>query len=198
MKLICGLGNPGPEYTDDRHNIGFRVLDALGARLSAPFSTRKFQGEVAQGALKNERLVLLKPQTFMNLSGTSVAACARFYKVSPGDALVVHDELDLPFGRLQLKVGGGAGGHNGLRSIMEHWGEDGFARLRFGVGKPANVAASRERVVAHVLSGFGPEERAELPGLVDRALEACELWARVGPGPAMNAVNRRSPPPAKG
>src|SRR5262249_43935397 len=150
-------GNPGREYERHRHNVGFRVVDLLLGRARAAMTQTKFDAEVAQGSLGGERVLLLKPQTFMNLSGRSVAGAARFYKVDPEDILVVHDELDLPFGRLQLKAGGGTGGHNGLRSILADLGEDSFARLRVGVGKPEGPHG-KERVVGHVLGNFSAEE----------------------------------------
>lgn len=195
MKLICGLGNPGPEYERHRHNVGFRVVDALCARARAALGQAKFEARVGQGTLGGERVLFLEPQTFMNLSGRSVAAAARFYKVPPADLLVIHDELDLPFGRLQLKVGGGAGGHNGLRSILEDLGADAFARLRFGIGKPEGPGG-RDRVVGHVLSGFSPEEDRALDALVERAADAAECWAREGLDVAMNRFNRKQGAPA--
>jgi peptidyl-tRNA hydrolase, PTH1 family len=134
--------------------------------------------------------MLLQPQTFMNLSGQSLAAAARFYKVSLDELLVVHDELDLPFGRLQLKRGGGAGGHNGIRSILECLGEDAFARLRLGIGKPEGPNA-KERVHDHVLSPFSKEESATLGEHLARAADAAESWAREGLAKAMNAFNRK-------
>lgn len=187
MKLICGLGNPGPEHAGDRHNAGYLVLDSLGARLGIPLETSKFDGRLGQGRLGAERLLLLKPETYMNLSGQSVAAAARFYKLLPEDVLVVHDELDLPYGRLQLKSGGGTAGHNGLRSIVDSLGEDGFARLRMGVGKPEG----KERTVGHVLSGFSKEERAALPELLQRATDAVEGWVTLPLPLAMTRFNRK-------
>jgi len=135
-------------------------------------------------------VLFVLPQTFMNLSGTSVGGAARFYKVAPADVLVIHDELDIPFGRLQLKNGGGAGGHNGIKSILEHYGQDGFARLRFGIGKPEGPNA-KERVSGHVLSGFSKAEDAELEPLLDRAADMAEAWVREGLAAAMNRHNRK-------
>ena len=190
MKLLCGLGNPGREYALHRHNVGFRVIDRLAEKAQAGALQNKFEGRVRQGALGPERVLLLEPQTFMNGSGRSLAAAARFYKISPEDTLVIHDELDLPFGKLQLKAGGGAGGHNGLRSILADWGEETFGRLRFGVGKPEGLGA-KERVVGHVLSNFTRDEEAALEALLDRAVEAACGWAREGMAAAMNRYNRR-------
>src|SRR5256885_13922097 len=118
MKLICGLGNPGPEHERHRHNVGFMVAERVAARARADLSQEKFEARIGQGSLGGERLLFVLPQTYMNLSGTSVGGAARFYKVAPEDVLVIHDELDLPFGRLQLKNGGGAGGHHRLNSIL--------------------------------------------------------------------------------
>ena len=190
MKLICGLGNPGREYERHRHNIGFRVVEALAARVKAGFDQRKFDAELATTTVAGEKTLLLKPQTFMNRSGQSLAGAARFYKVAPPDILVVHDELDLPFGRLALKAGGGAGGHDGLKSILECFGEDGFARLRLGIDKPTGPGA-KERVADYVLSRFTDEELKSLDELVGRAADACELWLAQGLGAAMNRFNRR-------
>jgi PTH1 family peptidyl-tRNA hydrolase len=196
VKLICGLGNPGREYERHRHNVGFRVVDLLAERARAGNPQSKFDAEVSQGSLAGERVLLLKPQTFMNLSGRSLAAAARFYKVAPPDVLVVHDELDLPFGRLQLKAGGGHGGHNGLRSILADLGEDTFARLRVGVGKPEGPNA-KERVVGHVLSNFSQEEERELPPLLGVCADASATWARDGMAVAMNRFNKRKEAPGR-
>ena len=192
MRIVCGLGNPGREYQGHRHNVGFQVVEALARRLSASFNGARFDAEVAQAAVRGDKVLLLKPQTFMNRSGQALGAAARFYKVPVEGVLVVHDELDLPFGRLQLKAGGGTGGHNGLASILESWGEQDFARLRFGIGKPEGPGA-RERVIGHVLGDFSREEAAALPALVDRAAELAELFLAEGLGRAMNAGNRRPP-----
>jgi PTH1 family peptidyl-tRNA hydrolase len=190
MKLICGLGNPGREYERHRHNIGFMVVDELARRASAPLNQEKFDAVIGQGSLGGERVLFLQPQTYMNLSGRAVAQASRFYKISLEELLVVHDELDLPFGRLQLKAGGGAGGHNGLKSIIEQC-SDAFARLRFGIGKPDGPNA-KERVSGHVLSGFNSEEDRQLEALIKTSADACEAWVKLGLGPAMNQFNRKS------
>jgi PTH1 family peptidyl-tRNA hydrolase len=134
--------------------------------------------------------LLFKPETFMNASGTAVAAAARYYKVSLGDLLVIHDELDLPFGRLQLKLGGGTGGHRGLDSVIDWLGSDEFARLRVGIGKPEGPGA-KEQVVGHVLSDFAPDEQNALPELIGKAADAVEAWTLDGLAAAMNRFNRR-------
>lgn len=190
MKLIAGLGNPGGEYERHRHNIGFRVVDEIARRARIDLSQEKFNARIGQGSLGGEKVLLVQPQTFMNLSGQSVAGAAKFYKVELAQVLVIHDELDLPFGRLQLKNGGGHGGHNGLRSITELMGADGYARLRFGVDKPQGPNA-KERVSGYVLSSFSKEEDKTLGELIDRAAEIAECWTREGMQVAMNRFNRK-------
>jgi PTH1 family peptidyl-tRNA hydrolase len=191
MKLICGLGNPGREYERHRHNIGFMVVEALLPRAKAELNQEKFQARVGQGTLGSERILFLEPQTYMNLSGRSLAEAARFYKVAVEDILVIHDELDLPFGRLQLKAGGGTGGHNGLKSSVQSLGADGFIRLRFGIGKPEGPNA-KERVAGYVLSNFDDGERRQLEEHIGRAMDMSETWVREGLATAMNRFNRRA------
>ena len=190
MKLICGLGNPGREYARHRHNVGFRVLELLAQNARAGSWQSKFDGQMSQGTLGGEKVVLLMPQTFMNLSGRSLGACARFFKVAPEDALVIHDELDLPFGRIQLKSGGGAGGHNGLRSILQTLGGSDFPRLRIGIDKPEGPNA-KERVTGHVLGNFSGDEERELGQVLDASAEAAIDWVSMGLLEAMNRHNRR-------
>lgn len=190
MKIICGLGNPGREYEKNRHNIGFVVVDALAAKLRVSFTSHKFESDLSQVRVGGEPLLLIKPMTFMNASGRALGAAARFYKVPAQDVLVVHDELDLPFGKLALKTGGGTGGHNGLNSIRESWGEEGYGRLRFGIGKPSGPNA-KERVIGHVLGDFSKEEAGALPEYVGRSMEGCEFWAQLGMQAAMNRFNRK-------
>lgn len=191
MKLICGLGNPGREYERNRHNIGFMVVEALLGRARAELNQEKFQAKVGQGSLGSERILFLEPQTYMNLSGRSLAEAARFYKVAVEDILVIHDELDLPFGRLQLKAGGGTGGHNGLKSSVQSLGADSFIRLRFGISKPEGPNA-KERVAGYVLSNFDDGERRQLEEFIGRAADMAETWAREGLATAMNRFNRKA------
>lgn len=190
MKIICGLGNPGREYEHNRHNIGFMVIDALAAKWKVSFTSHKFDAELATASFAGDKVLLVKPQTYMNLSGNSLGGAARFYKVAASDVLVVHDELDLPFARVQLKAGGGTGGHNGLNSIRESWGEENYGRLRFGIDKPQGPNA-KERVVGHVLGDFSKEESTALPAQLQRTVEVCEGWARLGMQQAMNSFNRK-------
>ena len=191
MKLICGLGNPGREYERHRHNIGFMVVEALLPRARGELNQEKFQARVGQGTLGGERILFVEPQTYMNLSGRSLAEAARFYKVAVEDILVIHDELDLPFGRLQLKAGGGTGGHNGLKSSVQSLGADGFIRLRFGIGNPEGPNA-KERVAGYVLSNFDDGERRQLEELIGKASDIAETWAREGLATAMNRFNRKA------
>jgi PTH1 family peptidyl-tRNA hydrolase len=181
MYLIVGLGNPGDEYADTRHNIGFMVVDELARRWNAAGWRDKFGGEIAQA----KDIVVLKPQEYMNVSGQAVQRTQTFYKVEPNQTIVVHDEIDLPFGKIRVKVGGGHGGHNGLRSIIQSAG-DAFIRIRCGVGKPDG---GKERVTGHVLGGFSKAEKTELPFLVGGAADAVQLVLDKGPTIAMNKVN---------
>ncbi len=188
MKLIIGLGNPGRQYEETRHNIGFRVVERLSRQCDIALSSSKFDGEYGQGQVEGEKAALLKPQTYMNCSGDSVAPAARFFKVEPQDLIVVHDELDLPFGRLQVKVGGSTGGHNGLSSIVERLGREDFVRIRVGIGKPDR----KEKVVGHVLGGFSKDEQAQLDEVAERAVMAVRTLLRQGLAKAMSEFNRKA------
>lgn len=169
-RLVVGLGNPGPEYAGNRHNAGFMVLDELAARVGGRFKAHRSHAEVLEGRLAGQPVVLAKPRSYMNLSGGPVKALADFYKVPPADIVVVHDELDIPFGALRLKFGGGDNGHNGLRSITKSLGTKDYFRLRFGVGRPPG----RMDAAVYVLRDFATAERKDLPLLVDRAADALE------------------------
>jgi PTH1 family peptidyl-tRNA hydrolase len=185
--LVVGLGNPGPEYAGNRHNVGFMVADLLAGRIGARLArNRKVVAETAEGRLgvgvDAPRLVLAKPLTYMNLSGGPVAGLAQFYKVPVGQIIAVHDELDIPYGQLRLKIGGGEGGHNGLRSLARSLGSKDFARVRFGVGRPPG----RQDPADFVLSDFSAVERKELDFLVDRAADAVEMVLERGVEAAQN------------
>lgn len=186
--LIVGLGNPGAEYEGTRHNIGFVVVDALSARAGGAAFRRRFHGDYAEARLASGAAGLLKPLTFMNDSGRSVQAAVAFYKRAPEEVLVVHDELDLPFADLKLKVGGGDAGHRGLRSISAALGPT-YARLRVGIGRPPPGFAGTP--ADFVLRAFAPTEQAALSTLVVRAADAAELVVRSGIAAAMNQINRR-------
>jgi peptidyl-tRNA hydrolase, PTH1 family len=171
--LVVGLGNPGREYAGNRHNVGFMVADLLASRMGARFGRHKrAHAEVAEGRLGNgcPRVVLAKPLTYMNLSGAPVSALAQFYKVPVDNVLAVHDELDLPYGQIRAKRGGGEGGHNGLRSMSKSLSSKEYARVRFGIGRPPG----RQDPADYVLSDFGGAERKELAFLVDRAADVAE------------------------
>lgn len=185
--LVAGLGNPGREYAATRHNVGFLVADELGRRHGGSFRS-KFSGELAEVRLDGLRLALLKPQTFMNESGRSVGAAARFYKVEPEALVTVHDEVDLEPGRLQVRLGGGLAGHNGLRSVAQHLGTPDFLRLRVGVGRPER--GDPRPVADFVLSPFPPE--LDIDELVGRAADALETLAQEGLEAAQQRFNERS------
>jgi PTH1 family peptidyl-tRNA hydrolase len=166
------------------------VVEELAAHLGASFNQEKFQGEIASGVIGGEKVLLVKPLTFMNVSGRCLGPLAHFYKVEAEDILVVHDELDMPFGKLQLKKGGGSGGHNGLKSLSEAFGHSEYARLRFGIDKPSGPNA-KERVPGYVLSAFSKDESGALPEFVKQARDVCEAWAQMGLAAAMNRYNRK-------
>jgi len=187
MHLITGLGNPGPKYAGNRHNVGFMVVDELARRWGAPRFRDKFKAELTKVAVGEHDVVLLKPMTYMNLSGEAVQAAMRFFKVPLARVLCVHDELDLEFGVVRLKVGGGTAGHNGLRSIVEHCGGPDFVRCRMGIGRP-----DRGRPEHYVLSDFNSLERVELGAFLDRGADIVETAVREGPRPAMNRHHGRS------
>jgi peptidyl-tRNA hydrolase, PTH1 family len=182
--LVVGLGNPGREHAGDRHNAGWMVVDELARRHDGSFRS-KFSGKLAEIRLGDLRLGLLKPETYMNLSGSSLAAAARFYKVPLDSIAVVHDEVDLDPGRIQVRLGGGLAGHNGLRSIKQAFGSAEFLRVRLGVGRPGR--GDRRPVADYVLSPFQPEDDAE--ALVGRAADAVETLARDGLDEAQRQFN---------
>jgi peptidyl-tRNA hydrolase, PTH1 family len=188
MWLIVGLGNPGREYAGNRHNAGFMVADLLAERWGVAGFRAKFGGQVADARVGAERAVLLKPQGFMNCSGQVVAPAVRFFNVEPGNLVVVHDELDLDFGRLKVKVGGGHGGHNGLRSIFADLGTPEFVRVRLGIGRPP----PRMEGADYVLQNFSRAEGRELPFLLGDAADAVELILQAGVVSAMNRFNPKA------
>ena len=198
MRLIVGLGNPGARYERTRHNVGFLAADAIHRRHGFGPWRAKFQGLLAEGALGGERVYLLKPQTFMNASGDSVAEAARFYKILIGEIAVIHDEIDLEPGKLRVKQGGGAAGHNGLRSIDAQLGED-YWRVRIGVGHPG----VKELVEPYVLQNFSAEDRTWLPPLIDAVADAFPVLVAGGAAAFTTKValilkpNRKEPPAGK-
>ncbi len=189
MLLFVGLGNPGADYARNRHNIGFMAVDALVRRHSFSPWRAKFQGQVCEGTIAGEKVVALKPETYMNESGRSVAACAQFYKIEPKDIVVFHDELDLLPAKVRVKTGGGHAGHNGLRSITAHLGPD-FRRIRLGIGHPG----AKERVTGWVLGDFAKVDREWLEPLLDDIAAAAD---RLVAGDDTGFMNALAAPPAK-
>ena len=192
MKLIVGLGNPGPEYAKTRHNIGFMAVDAQADALKADFKLwgQGKRGELAQTSIGGEKVILLKPLTFMNLSGQATVEAAHFFKILPEDICAIHDELDLPFGDVRLKVGGGEGGHNGLKSLTQSLATGKYARIRMGIGRPTNMNISPHDFV---LSPFGNADWTVVDDMVQRALRAIEAFV-AGPDRflrEMNDANRK-------
>lgn len=185
-RLVVGLGNPGSTYEGTPHNVGYRVVEELARRHGFPKAQRGFDGRCAEGFISGRSALLLQPTTFMNDSGRSVAAAVRALKLPLGAVLVVHDHIDLPFGRLRLLEGGGSGGHNGLKSITGLVGA-GYARLRVGVDRPPST--DPDVVADYVLSPFG-ESKADVAALVAAAADAVELWLDAGLEAAANDVNR--------
>jgi PTH1 family peptidyl-tRNA hydrolase len=182
-RLIVGLGNPGREYAQTRHNAGFMVVDALARKWSVPESRKRFKSELAEVRRGDTRIVLQMPQTFMNASGVALREAVNWYKVSPENILIVVDDLDQPFGQLRIRARGSAGGHNGLSSIFQQLGTTEISRLRIGIGR------SRAATISHVLSKFSQEERAQMDDVIANAVDAVELWLEKGVTEAMNAVN---------
>jgi PTH1 family peptidyl-tRNA hydrolase len=186
VRLVVGLGNPGPEYSETRHNAGFWFCERLAARLGVAFAREaRFHGLVAKCRLASAEFHLLLPQTFMNRSGLAVQALMHFYRIAPAETLVVHDELDIPPGQLRLKFGGGLGGHNGLKDIASHLGTQDFWRLRIGIGHPGD----KNDVVNYVLKPPRKEEAAAIDAAIERALDLWPLIARGDFNAAMQKAN---------
>jgi PTH1 family peptidyl-tRNA hydrolase len=186
--LIVGLGNPGLEYKFNRHNVGFMVMDTLAEGLGSKFGKMQGNAMIAQVNHEEHRLILAKPRTFMNKSGASVGQLQRFYKTPLDKLIIVYDDVDLPFETLRLRPEGGSAGHNGMKSIIERLGRQGFARLRVGVGRPKG----RMKTPDHVLQDFSREEKEALPFVLRRAAEAVEEWVHEGITAAMNKYNNNS------
>jgi len=186
VKLIVGLGNPGQKYVRTRHNIGFMVIDYLSEKLGIKVDKIKFKSLIGEGFVGTEKIVLVKPQTYMNLSGEAVLDLIQWYKAEPCDLLVIYDDMDLPLGKLRLRLKGSAGGHNGMKSIIYLIQSDSFPRLRIGIGRPKN-----DNVVSinHVLGRFGEEDDLIMTGAVRQAGETVVNLIEAGPERAMNFVN---------
>ena len=185
--VIAGLGNPGPTYQWTRHNAGFLFLDRLAERENCPISRKSFSGLTGEWNFSGNRLILLKPQTFMNLSGKAVIQALQFYKLPPSNLIVVHDELDLPYGTVRFKQGGGHGGHNGLRSIMEQLGKGDFIRLRIGIGKPLYGDTT-----SHVLGAIPPDQMDLLPQVLEGACDMLKKMLAEGLLKAMSLYNSKN------
>ncbi len=184
MKLLVGLGNPGNKYAATRHNIGFLIAEQIGQRYQIALKKKGYQGNYGVGRVATCETTILLPQTYMNCSGSSVNAAYRSLGIEPGDLIIIHDDLDLPFGRLRIKAEGGHGGHNGLRDIIAVLGRKDFVRLRVGIGRP-----ERGDVTGHVLSRFATNEKQLLPQLLDAAADAVEKILSNGITEAMNSFN---------
>ncbi|MBU48408.1 MAG: aminoacyl-tRNA hydrolase [Deltaproteobacteria bacterium] len=189
MWLLVGLGNPGSRYARDRHNIGFRIIEHLSHTYDIPLSEKKYKSFFGRGSIHHTPVVLVQPQTYMNLSGEAVAPLQKKFDIPLDQILIIHDELNLDFGRLRLKQGGGAGGHNGLRSLHASLGSPDYPRLRVGIGRPAKGADIAE----YVLAPFTDEETQALPSIIQDASDMLACCCRDGLTQAMNRWNRRKP-----
>jgi PTH1 family peptidyl-tRNA hydrolase len=187
LKLVVGLGNPGPEYARTRHNVGFLVADRLAHALGAAFDAKKFAAELAEARAGGDRVWIMKPQTYMNHSGEAVGAALRFWRLDLSDLVVVHDDLELEPFRVQVKLGGGHGGNNGVKSVNAHVGSPEYARVRVGVGRPPPQMDPAD----YVLGKWPKATETELEDCVERATEAARLCVELGAPKAMNQVNRR-------
>jgi PTH1 family peptidyl-tRNA hydrolase len=188
VRLLVGLGNPGQKHERNRHNIGFRVAEDAARKLGVALDMTRWNAVLGQGRASGDAVSVLLPQTYMNASGESVGHAARFWKVEPEALVVVHDDMDLEFGRVQVKVGGGDGGHNGLKSLRQHLGTGDYVRVRFGVGRPPLQWEGADWVLAN----FSSAEEEQLKGLIPQAAEAAVAALVEGPLPAMNRFNRRN------
>jgi len=188
-RIIVGLGNPGRDYARTRHNIGFQIVDALADKHGLKFSKMMNRAIVALGEVEGAKVILAKPQTYMNDSGSSVGPIVKFYKVELADLLVIYDELDIPFAQLRMRPFGGTGGHNGMRSVTDRLASQAFPRLRVGIGRPPGRMDPRD----YVLAPFTADERDAMAEAVDRALRGIGVWLAQGIDRAMNVVNLPTP-----
>ncbi|SDK60286.1 aminoacyl-tRNA hydrolase [Sediminibacillus albus] len=186
MKCIVGLGNPGKKFEQTRHNIGFMIIDELAARYQLKLKKKKFNGLYAMETIYGEKVLLLEPQTYMNLSGESLRPLIDYYGIDISDTVVIYDELDLPLGKIRLREKGGHGGHNGIRSIIDHLGTKEFKRIRVGIGRPSIP----QPVPDYVLGTFNKEEQQEANAVIQKAADACEAWMQKPFLEVMNEFNR--------
>lgn len=184
-KVIIGLGNPGKTYEKTRHNVGFLVVDALSKRMGIPVTTTRFKGHLGEGMINGQKVVLLKPQTYMNLSGESVRELLDWYKVDVSDIVIIYDDMDLPVGQLRLRLKGSAGGHNGVKSIILHTNTDEIKRIKVGISRPP----AGWKVPDYVLSKFTNAEELEISQTINRAVEAVEEWLDTPFEKVMNKYN---------
>lgn len=187
MILIAGLGNPGKKYTNTKHNIGFQVVDDIASTLGIDLNKKKFSGAFGEGFLAGEKLLLLKPETYMNLSGQSISSASNFYDIDADNIIVVYDEMDLPLGTIRIKSGGGSAGHNGIKSMISSLGTDAFKRVRVGIGKPFKDSGA-----SHVLSGFSKSEADLVKESIGRASDAVLAIIEKGIEKAMNEFNTKN------
>jgi peptidyl-tRNA hydrolase, PTH1 family len=187
FKLIAGLGNPGETYSRTRHNIGFLVVQAIAEQADTEFNKTRFDANYTRITLYNQEVFLVKPLSYMNRSGFPLQKLSAYFKISVNDIIVVHDDMDLPFGVIKIVQDRGSGGHNGIKSIVDAFGSKGFVRVRVGVGHPGTQAG----VTGHVLGGFTPEEQAGLDTVIKDAVSACRLILSRGVAKAMNQSNSR-------
>ncbi len=184
MKLIAGLGNPGMKYARNRHNVGFMTLDKLARAEQKNFERQRFNAQLLELNLAGERVLLAKPQTYMNLSGSAVGKLAAFYRLARADVMVVYDDLDLPLGKIRLRANGSGGGHHGMESVIQRLGGSDIPRLRIGIGRP-----DPNQDIGHVLGNFRDDEMSVLDDALERAAQALRVWARDGIVRAMNEFN---------
>lgn len=185
MKVIAGLGNPEKKYEQTRHNVGFMVIDELSKRLNISLNESKFNGIYGIGHFSNEKILLIKPLTFMNLSGECIRPLLNYYNVPTEQLVVIYDDLDLPVGKIRLRMKGSAGGHNGMKSIIQHLGSEDFKRIRIGIGRPKHAMD----IVDYVLGKFTEEEMHHIQHSVDRSASACEKWIHTPFLEVMNEYN---------
>ncbi|MFC1868417.1 aminoacyl-tRNA hydrolase [Thermodesulfobacteriota bacterium] len=185
MDLIAGLGNPGPDYKDTRHNIGFQVINLLCQELRVRLSNRRFQSENIRTKLHGKEIILLRPKTFMNLSGKTIKGCSDFYRLKPEDILIIHDDLDLAVGRIKVVGQGGSGGHRGVKSVIDHLGSRHFPRVKIGIGRPLRGETTED----YVLSPFYDNQKDTIKRVTRLAVQACRLFVSDGVETAMNHIN---------
>ena len=192
-QLIVGLGNPEPKYDRTRHNIGFAAIDAISRAWQINLSeNRKYQGEFGEGQQQLTKIRLLKPLTYMNRSGQSIRAVTDWFKLPPTSVLIIYDDMDLPLGKLRLRLSGSAGGHNGMKSAISHLGNQNFPRLRIGIGKPQNAVVGEANTISYVLGQFNAQESAMVTEILSSVVDCVELSLKQGVEQAMNRYNNRS------